>query len=96
MIPSRIYNGLDDTQQHELNLMRIKHLEWVKDWSPEVARIASDRITSVYQKNPELNIQRSILESYMVLAMCYKSGETELTEQQFNSIKSVLDYYGVT
>ena len=96
MIPSSIYNGLDDNQQNELNLMRIQHLAWVKDWSPEVARIASERITSVYQNNPELNIQRSILESYMVLAICYKSGETELTEQQFDSIKSVLNHYGVT
>ncbi len=95
MIPSEMYVKLDSKIKDELNLQRIAHLEWVRDWSPEVARVASERVTDTYAKHPELSLLRSILEAYIVLAICYNSGYTTLSESQFESIKTVLDRYGV-
>jgi len=95
MIPSEKYATLDQEIKQELNLQRIAHLEWVRDWSPEVAREASERVTDTYIKHPELSIPRSILEAYTVLAICYNSGHTELSASQFETIKTVLDRYGV-
>ena len=95
MISSEMYASLAQDVKEELNLQRIAHLEWVRDWSPEVARVASERVTDTYAKHPELSLPRSILEAYTVLAICYNSGHTTLSESQFESIKTVLDRYGV-
>ena len=45
MIPSEMYAKLDSQIKEELNVQRIAHLEWIRDWSPEVARIAAERVT---------------------------------------------------
>lgn len=95
MIPSEMYAGLDPEIKEELNIQRIAHLEWIRDWSPEVARVASERVTDTYAKHPELSLPRSILEAYTVLAICYNSGHTNLSPSQFETIKTVLDRYGV-
>ena len=90
-----MYAGLCPEIKQELNLRRLEHLEWVRDWSPEVAREASERVTGTYIKHPELSIPRSILEAYTVLAICYNSGHTELSPSQFETIQTVLQRYGV-
>jgi hypothetical protein len=95
MIPAKLYANLCPEIKQELNLQRLAHLEWIRDWDPEVARVASERVTDTYAKHPELSLPRSILEAYTVLAICYNSGETELTEYQFENIKSILNRYGV-
>ena len=95
MIPSKMYSALCPEIKQELNLQRIAHLEWVRDWSPEVARVASERVTDTYIKHPDLSLPRSILEAYVVLCICFNSGHTSLSKSQFERMKAVLDRYGV-
>ncbi len=45
MIPGEMYASLCPEIKQELNHQRIAHLEWIRDWSPEVARVASERVT---------------------------------------------------
>ncbi len=95
MIPGEMYASLCPEIKQELNHQRIAHLEWIRDWSPEVARVASERVTDTYAKHPELSLPRSILEAYTVLAIYYNSGHTNLSPKEFKTIKTVLDRYGV-
>ena len=95
MIPSEMYASLCPEVKQQLNLQRIYYLECVRDWCPEVARVAAERVTDTYCKHPELSLPRSILEAYTVLAICYNSGHTDLSPSQFETIKTVLDKYGV-
>ena len=95
MIPSEMYSSLCPEIKQQLNLQRIHYLRCVRDWSPELARVAAERVTDTYAKNPEITLPRSILEAYTVLAICYNSGHTNLSLSQFETIKTVLDRYGV-
>lgn len=95
MIPSKMYAGLCPEIKQELNIRRIEYLECIRNWSPELARVASERVTDTYAKHPELSLPRSILEAYTVLAICYNSGHTNLSASQFETIQTVLKRYGV-
>ena len=95
MIPANLYRTLSDEQKQRLNMYRWEQLKRVEWWNPEVARVAAEATTEAFQRNPDINLPRSILEAYVVLAICSRSEDAPLTPTQFQHIKSVLDRYGV-